>query len=378
MLSKRTVVILIDALGFEMSERHGFQPAALPDRTRLKSVLGFSQAALTSILTGSAPDVHGLWMMYSFTPDRSPFGFLRSLKSFGGPDRLWVRDLLRWKLSKIDRISAYYSLYDIPGEVLCRLDLPARKSIFDRCGGGMRRTIIDQAFDEGGTFVRDYSAPEDQAFDDLESVLEKGESRFHLLYTAGLDSDLHSVGSIEDSIGSRLARYSARIDSIVSRFPDIRCIVLGDHGMCDVTDHIDLIGAIEKTVLKIPEDYIPFYDSTMARFKVFSEKASRVISDLLLDYPGGRLLDTEELRSLGVHFPGGLYGDIVFLCDPGSIILPSYMGNAPVKGMHGYHPDVPCMDSIMLSNEEFGEDEARITEVAPFLLPGFRGGDRQS
>ena len=154
-VNKRTVVILIDALGFEMAERHGFRPAALPDRTRLKTVLGFSQAALTSILTGSAPDVHGLWMMYSFAPVRSPFGFLRGLKSFGGTDRLWVRELLRWKLSKIDRISAYYSLYDIPGEVLCRLDLPARISTFDPCGGGKRRTIVDQAYEDGEPFVRD-------------------------------------------------------------------------------------------------------------------------------------------------------------------------------------------------------------------------------
>ncbi len=377
LLSKRTVIILIDALGFEMSERHGFRPAALPHRTRLRTVLGFSQAALTSILTGSAPDIHGLWMMYSFATGRSPFGILGGLKRFGGPDRLWVRDLLRWKLARMDRISAYYSLYDIPGEVLRTLDLPARKSTFDLRGGGMRRTIIDQAHDEGETFVRDYNTPEVRAFDELESALEKGETRFHLLYTAGLDSDLHSVGSIEDSIGTRLAGYSERIDSILSRFPDVRCMVLGDHGMCDVTDHIDLMGAMENAGLKICEDYIPFYDSTMARFRVFSEEASNAISELLNDFPGGRFLDNGELKSLGVFFPGSRYGDLVFLCDPGTIILPSYMGSDPVKGMHGYHPDSPCMDSIMLSNEEYG-GEAQITDIAGFLLPGFKEGGVQS
>lgn len=378
-MSKRTVVILIDALGFDMSERHGFKPVTLPYRTRLRTVFGFSQAALTSILTGSAPDVHGLWMMYSFSagsssPGKSPFGILRAMKPFGGPDRLWVRELLRWKLSKVDRVSAYYSLYAIPGEVLCRLDLPARKNMFDRLGGGKRRSIIDQAYEEGAVFIRDYNTPEAQAFDELESALEKGDSVFHLLYTAGLDSELHSRGSLEEAIGSRLAGYSARLDSIVSRFPDVRFAVLGDHGMCDVTDHLGLMGEIAATGLRIPDDYVPFYDSTMARFRIFNENAVSTISGILRGTQGGRILEEEELRSLGVHFPGGEYGDIIFLCDPGTIILPSFMGSEPMKGMHGYHPDASCMDSIMVSSEEFTGEDTSITGIAGFLLPGFMGG----
>ncbi len=376
-MAERTVVILIDALGCELTDHHGFSPVNLPFRTRLETVLGFSQAALTSILTGSRPEAHGLWMMFSFAGGGSPFGLLRGLRPFGGPDRLWVRNLLRWKLSRLDRITAYFNLYDIPGEVLERLDLPARRSAFGQLGGGSRRSIIDQAYDEGGVFIRDYDTPEEQAFDELESALETGESSFHLVYTAGLDSDLHRYGSREERIGSRLRLYSERIDSLMSRFPDPRFIVLGDHGMCDVTGHIDLIKPIEATGLKIPGDYVPFYDSTMARFRVSGKRASAAISEVLERSTGGRLLGTEELMSLGVCFPGGEYGDIVFLCDPGTIILPSYMGSVPVKGMHGYHPGAPCMDSVMFSSEKFQGDEVSLTEIAGFLLPGFRGGDRK-
>ena len=112
-MSNRSVIVLIDALGSEMADRHAFRPRTLPHRTRLKTVLGFSQAALTSILTGSRPDDHGLWMMYSFASGRSPFGILGALGQLGGTDRLWVRRMLNWKLSRMDRISAYYSLYDI-------------------------------------------------------------------------------------------------------------------------------------------------------------------------------------------------------------------------------------------------------------------------
>ena len=91
--------------------------------------------------------------------------------------------------------------------------------------------------------------------------------------------------------------------------------------------------------------------------------------------PGGRILEPGEREELGVSFPGGAFGDIVFLCDPGTIILPSFMGRAPVSGMHGYHPDAPCMDSVMFSSEVYGGEEAAVTDIADFLLPGFRGGE---
>jgi hypothetical protein len=226
-------------------------------------------------------------------------------------------------------------------------------------------------------FIRDYSTPETQAFDELEAALEEGKTRFNLVYTAGLDSALHDAGSMDPSIGEKLAWYSRRIEGLVSRFPGVRFAVLGDHGMCDVTDHIDLIGSVEKARLRIPDDYIPFYDSTMARFGLRGGGAEARLRDALTGVRGGRILEEEELRDLGVFFPDSEFGDIIFLCDPGVIILPSYMGGTPVKGMHGYHPDASCMYSLMLSNFGSVPEEASITAIAGVLLPGFEKGGRR-
>jgi hypothetical protein len=112
----------------------------------------------------------------------------------------------------------------------------------------------------------------------------------------------------------------------------------------------------------------------MARFLVKNEEASEFIREILEGVPGGRIIEEDELRSLGVFFPEGEYGDILFLCDAGKIILPSYMGSSPVKGMHGYHPDAPCMYSVMQSNVDYGKDESSVTDIAEFLMPGFDGG----
>jgi len=376
-MSDRTAIIIIDALGWEMSAHHGFGIEGLPERTRLRTVLGFSQAALTTILTGCMPDEHGLWMMYSFAAGRSPFGIVRSMGSFGDTGRRWLRDLIRAKLARIDGVTAYYSLYDVPGNVLGHLDLPARKAAFGPGGGGAARSIIDTAGELDTVFIRDYSTPERQAFDELESALEDGSTRFNLVYTAGLDSALHGTGPLDPAIGEKLDWYSRRIGDLVSRFPGVRFAVLGDHGMCDVTGHIDLIGAVEAAGLSVPGDYIPFYDSTMARFRLRGADAGARLLETLDGVRDGRILSGEELRDLGVFFPGSEFGDIIFLCDTGVMILPSYMGAAPVRGMHGYHPDSSCMYSIMLSNIGCSGAEASIADLAGTLLPGFEKGGRR-
>ena len=92
-MDRGTVVILIDALGHSIARRHGFRPADLPVAARLRTVLGFSQAAIASILTGVMPDRHGLWMMYSFARNGSPFGWLRLVPRGVSAQRLWLRAL---------------------------------------------------------------------------------------------------------------------------------------------------------------------------------------------------------------------------------------------------------------------------------------------
>ncbi|MCK4236573.1 MAG: hypothetical protein KAX38_05605, partial [Candidatus Krumholzibacteria bacterium] len=109
-----TVVILIDALGFELAARHRFHPGGLTNRVRLGTVLGFSQAALTSIFTGLTPDRHGLWMMYSFAHGSSAFGWLRLIPKSVSSEKLWLRRLIRWKLENLDGVRSYYSLYSVP------------------------------------------------------------------------------------------------------------------------------------------------------------------------------------------------------------------------------------------------------------------------
>ncbi len=231
--------------------------------------------------------------------------------------------------------------------------------------------------------VWDYRTDEARAFDELEDAVRARRASFYLLYTAGLDSDLHRSGTTSPRIRERLAWYMERIERIAAAagtLPGARIFVLGDHGMRDVSGSVDLMKKVETLGLDIPRDYVPFYDSTMARFRIVSARARDSLGRLLGDQASGRLLSREEKRRLGVEFPDGRFGDLVFLAEPGVVILPSHMGSEAVAAMHGYHPDAEEMSSLMLSNDELPAAAMSLTDVAPLICRGFEpsqgGGER--
>ena len=66
-----TIAVLIDAFGWDLLQAHSFLPE-LSHRKPLETVLGFSSAALPSLLTGRHPDEHGRWFLFRKNPTESP------------------------------------------------------------------------------------------------------------------------------------------------------------------------------------------------------------------------------------------------------------------------------------------------------------------
>jgi hypothetical protein len=104
----------------------------------------------------------------------------------------------------------------------------------------------------------------------------------------------------------------------------------------------------------MPEDYLAVYDSTMARFWFFSERARAQVVDHLHTVACGRILSDDELRDLGILFPDRRYGEVVFLLEPSWLLSNSdFNGNGwRPAGMHGYHPDDSYSDGIFLSTHK--------------------------
>jgi len=214
----------------------------------------------------------------------------------------------------------------------------------------------------------------EEAFDALERSVERGDGTFRMLYTAGLDSTMHRHGTRGEQTACHLDWYRDRIERILAKTKGERVLLLGDHGMCDVEGRLDLIRMVDGLGLRMPEDFVPFYDSTMARFRIRTEEAGERLKELLSGIEGGRLLDRGDMERLGVLFDDGRFGDLVFLVDAGTIILPSYMGREGVSAMHGYHPGNACMCSAVFSNDGTDTPPAALSGMAGHLLPGFGGG----
>jgi hypothetical protein len=130
--------------------------------------------------------------------------------------------------------------------------------------------------------------------------------------------------------------------------------VISDHGMTPVQHHFDLVGEIETLGLKMPGDYLAIYDSTMARFWFFNDKARQSVRDCLDRLSCGRVLPDEELGQLGVFFEDRRFGELIFLLHPGWLVSKGDFngrGWMPI-GMHGYHPQDPWSDAIFLSSSQ--------------------------
>jgi len=351
------IFAFVDALGWEVLRGRTFLEDELPWRQPVRSVLGYSSACVPSILTGRMPRDHGHWSFFYCSPQTSPFRSLRPLRllpqSIAGRAR--VRNLLSKAVARQNGFTGYFQLYQLPFEHAHEFDYCEKRDIFSPGGVSGAPTIFDWLRETGLPFhVSDWRQGEDDNLAALRRDLEARDLRFAFLYLADLDGALHMVGKDDSSITVRVARYEAQLRELLAaarrRYGEVRLTVISDHGMAHVTRTFDLQAVLAGLPLRFGRDYVAALDSTMARLWLRSAAAARLLPEVLAEAEGGRLLSDSELEALGCDFPGRRYGELIFLMDPGHLIVPSHMGLKPIRGMHGYHPDHPDSDAAMLSS----------------------------
>jgi len=148
----------------------------------------------------------------------------------------------------------------------------------------------------------------------------------------------------------------------------VRMFVFSDHGMTPIRWTYDLRRDVQATGLRLLDDYLPAYDSTMARFWVENDRARATLTALLEDHPCGTLMSDRELQRLGVWFEDGRYYHMLFLMKPGMLLSPSDMGTVRFAGMHGYHPSEPTADAVLLATAPVDKAVDHITGVRGALL----------
>ncbi len=371
-----SLVFLIDALGHEIVGRGGFLDRLVgPERPRLRSILGYSSAAIPSLITGLPPDAHGHWGMYKRDGGSSVFGPYRHRLALAGllPRGRWrVR---RWLAGRLRRngVSGYFSLYEVPLDLLPRFDLTERRNIYRPGGFDSAESLFDSLARAGIPHrVWDWSVPEDRAFAEMEGAARQGGERLLFLYTPGLDAVMHVHGPGTPAAAAWLTSAEEKIERIVGaaraagRKPRLR--IFGDHGMAAVRAHRDVAAELRGLPVRAPRDYLFFLDSTMARFWFHDDRARDLVMSRMREGDGGRFIGREELTREGVDFADRAYGEEIYLCNPGWLILPSFMGSSPVRGMHGYHPDDADSYSTLLADPAPARPPSSILDIRALLL----------
>ncbi|MCF7763751.1 MAG: alkaline phosphatase family protein [Verrucomicrobia bacterium] len=350
--------IMVDACGWEIVRNDPFAKSFAPTRKKLGSVFGYSSTCVPSILSGRWPDEHRNWCYFVYDPVRSPFRSLRWLKWL--PTAVTSRRIFRRWLTKFVKVQlkfrGYFDLYNIPFKYIHLFDFTEKKSPLQPEGMNRGPNIFDFLTQNRiPYFVTDTSQSEESNRDALIASIESERIDFAFQYWAGLDGLLHTVGNQSEQVPAKLRVYEQWIEQVLQaargHYEEVKLYIFSDHGMANCDEYLDLKAKIDALPLRMGVDYAVVFDSTMARFWFFNDQARQLITKTLQEVPEGRILPEAELREHRAYFDDGYFGELIFLVREGVLIVPSHMGERPIRAMHGYHPTDPQSYATLFTNQ---------------------------
>ena len=360
MSERLQVIALIDALGWEYVRERPFLDDVLPYRTALQTVLGFSSGAIPTILTGLMPERHGHWNLFYYDPQHAPFWWMKAFRWL--PQRVldnrYGRKIIKELGRRVFGLGPTFECCVSPN-LLPYFNFSERHDIYAPRGLEGTPSLFDELEREG----RDYRVYTYHQCSDAEimrrairDISETGATLF-FLYLCEMDGFLHMHCKEPEAIGEKLKWYDQQLREVFrvarKRDPEASLMVCSDHGMTPVTRHADLVGEVAKLGLRMPQDYLAVYDSTMARFWFFDPSARRQVQQVMESLDCGHILTKPELQEFGLDFSDDRYGELIFLLDAGWMVAESDFNGRGwfPEGMHGYHPSDSYSDAIFLSNE---------------------------
>jgi Type I phosphodiesterase / nucleotide pyrophosphatase len=358
MKASLALYVFIDACGWELIKEDPFARELAPLRKRLTSVFGYSSACLPSLLSGRWPAEHRNWCYFVYDPAQSPFRSLRWLRwlppqlSSRRRVRRWVSAFTKRRLN----FRGYFDLYNIPFRHISLYDFSEKKSPLQPGGLNRGPNLFDYLEAHGIPYH--VSAPERAETANLATLMRDIQAEridFGFLYWPALDGLLHLEGNLSPNISPKLRQYERWLRQLVAlahqHYAEVRLYLFSDHGMANCDELLDLRARIQALPLRMPRDYAVVYDSTMARFWFFNEAARRQVTQCLAQVHQGRILPDLELEALGTWFPDHYFGELIFLVREGVLIVPSHMGQRPIRAMHGYHPDEKQSYAVLCTNQ---------------------------
>jgi len=342
-----TIAILIDAL------RHDF--ITIEDSPFLyslsgKSITGKIKEPFAFIMhptwfAGLYPQTSNKSQYYWYSPDTSPYKFTKLFPFLS--DKI---PMLREGLNKIAQYISRYSYGiapNIPLNMLRYFDFADRLPPWNP--NYLPQTTLFDIFRDNNIkwlFIG-YPGSNQRTFAIWNKFCREisPDVSFIWLHFAETDWAEHEYGPMSDKRREKLREIDKTIEKIWnilnSMFDDVNMLVFGDHGAVEVKKTVNIESKLKSLYLKVGTDYIYFLDSTMARFWFKNDVAKSKITEILEELTDGKLLSRKDFINYKTNFDHMRYGELIWVANEGVLILPNFwQGNLPVKGMHGYLPDV--------------------------------------
>lgn len=324
----------------------------------VKPTFGFEPDA--AYLAGLYPDEADGGAQFWRKPDESPFEFTRGLPEHLNrlpelPQKI-IRKLILW-IAKRNSESPNLSTARIPFHLLNQFSMTMSHHL-DHSEFINTETLFDllRKYEKSYLF---HAAPDYRVT--MDSVLNRAKKElfqpveFAFFHIGNLDRVGHKYGPVSREIAQELAHVDKRLEllyeNVKHRFDRINMVIMGDHGMMEVTRHLNLLSQFKKCNLVNGRDFLYILDSTMARFWFYNKAAQDSVTSILSGIAGGRVLTEEDHNFYHLTWPHNRFGDLIFLADPGTLIFPNHFQlNAPVKGMHGYDPESKGQQAALIIN----------------------------
>lgn len=370
------IQILVDGLGWEVARHLPAFDFLDGPRGPLETILGFSSAAIPTILTGRMPEEHGVWNLFFLNPEQTDFPLMRAMGTLAS--RLDRSRIVRRLALEANRLwtgfEGYYQAYEVPSGLLGRLRISERKNLYAAGGTGACDNIFDAWNAAGFSWIsaswRDGARTDEQVLEVARTKIARERPRKVFVYLAGYDAFGHrnagnpAAMAVEASrIAESLREFLAHCRAIEA---DSTMGVFSDHGMLPLQGTVDLGAALDRASGS-KDSWTVLLDATMARFwwKPGDPEAQERVRQAFADLPGHFLTDN-EFDFHRVRF-GGRYGESIWLADPGIQIVPSHMASVSLGGMHGYDPAHPLMKASFFSTGRKHPAPGAIWEIREWM-----------